>query len=215
MLIAVLICASCEINVETEPNCEAFMQSVCDIQNKGTWTGSGVVVRRTPVPGNFAKAYTFILTAKHVVNRGVTHVRFYDGTAWSELIEVEVVAKSRTRDLALLRTKAVATGIVARFACHAPARFDTVYVVGQSPVGCPLPNRGQVSGEAPSNTDMIINAPIYPGYSGGGVWRIEAGEWRLCGMATGVSTRGCMLAAHMAWCEPLHEILLFLSGMGW
>lgn len=225
------------------PSAESVMRSFADIsvqralddwtygsehdpEQPLTWAGSGTVVKAVVVDG---EDIIWILTAKHVVEAGTDHhVRLYDGESWTEQYPAEVFATHPNRDLALLRVRGVQPFGVASLSVREPKRWDSVWTVGQTLMGVPLPNHGVVTGRivrqpegwscewSEVDGDLMINAHIRPGYSGGPTFIMDRGEWRLAGVNVMITVYGWgQLAPEQAWIEPVFEVWPWLLQLGW
>lgn len=136
-------------------------------------SGSGVMI-----------APTLMLTAAHVASSGSMTVGKTNAPA------ILVVAIDKELDLALVR---VALGCpCVPVAETAPAVDSPVIVVGY-PVYPSLHEQIVTRGEVQGVTDhrLTMTAPVAAGNSGGGVFVLERGQWRLAGILVEL-TASCM-----------------------
>jgi S1-C subfamily serine protease len=187
--------------------------------------GSGVIISHRRDAEDAEKSI-YILTAAHVVgDEALVSVELFNST---ETLPAFVVATDTGKDLALLKLitdKPYPYAVKLAPRDYVPYIFTPVWVIGCS-LGLPTrPSEGIItaithhedtkdtknslclSGE---NYYWEINAPIWPGNSGGGVFLKETHE--LIGLAVWVKVYRGQLVSTMAGVVPLQEIYEFLEG---
>ncbi len=181
--------------------------------------GSGVIIsyhRGTEDTENTI----YILTAGHVVgNEALVNVELF-GSA--ESLPAFVVATDTGKDLALLQIcnppageaglkSGIFNGHVARLAPQGYVLhiFQPVWVIGCSLGYSPRPTSGEITAVDGSYWEM--NAPIWPGNSGGGVFLKDTHE--LIGIAVWVKICEGQLASTMGGIVPLYEIYDFIDRL--
>jgi len=168
----------------------------------GYSTGSGVVISST-------SQATYILSAAHVVgDESTVDVTFYFYHGDTE-IKAHVVATDTAKDLALLRTYTYKPyPYVAKLALstYRPYIFTPIWVIGCALGYPPRPTNGEVTA---INSHWEINAPIWPGNSGGGVFLKDTNE--LIGIAVLVKVYRGQLVSTMGSIVTLQEIYEFLE----
>ena len=216
-LIGVLI--SCSITPSSQPDYEALYQDLLYPSVRITslaGCGSGVIIHRKDAKD--AKDTIYILTAAHVAgNEALADVELFGST---RALPAFVVATDTSKDLALLRlvllnphnprlhrAKLAPRG-------YAPRIFTPVWVIGCS-LGLSIkPTEGLITSLNERAYSSInhwgINAPIWPGNSGGGVFLKDSHE--LIGIVVWVRTCRGQLANTMGGIVPLDEIYEFLKG---
>jgi len=170
----------------------------------GYSTGSGVVISST-------NKATYILSAAHVVgDEGTIDVTFYYPGGNSTTITGSVLATDTLKDLALIKAYTYKTfPYVARLARrgYKVHVFQPVWVIGCSLGYPPRPTSGEVTA---INQYYEINAPIWPGNSGGGVFLKDTHE--LIGIAILVKVYQGQLVSTMGSIVPLEDIYEFIDS---
>jgi S1-C subfamily serine protease len=179
--------------------------------------GSGVVISSTDKTA-------YIITAAHVVGDyttvTVTFYSYHQDTKTpresSLCLSAFVVLTDTTKDLALLRVFCVSVA-KANLAPrdYVPYVFTPIWVVGCSLGYSPRPTEGCIT----SLCDLCVfvvnywemNAPIWPGNSGGGVFLKDTHE--LIGIAVWVKVCQGQLASTMGGIVPLQTIYQFLERL--
>jgi len=167
--------------------------------------GSGVVITSTD-------KITYILTAAHVVgDEASVKVTFYyySPNSIDTTITASVVATDTLKDLALIRTYTYKPyPYVARLASkdYVPYIFTPIWVIGCSLGYPPRPTSGEVTA---INNHWGINAPIWPGNSGGGVFLKDSHE--LIGIAILVKVYRGQLVSTMGSIVTLQDIYEFID----
>jgi len=178
----------------------------------------------------------FILTAGHVVgNEALVNVELFGST---ESLPAFVVATDTGKDLALLRlvlsnNQKLTTNIYsAKLAPrgYVPYIFTPVWVIGCSLGLAPRPTEGCITKVQEFISSQVheftrepvssltrelfweMNAPIWPGNSGGGVFLKDTHE--LIGIAVWVKICQGQLASTMGGIVPLQTIYEFLTRVG-
>jgi S1-C subfamily serine protease len=201
---------------------ELLYPSVRIVTDEGI--GSGVVISST----GYA---TYILTAAHVVgNKALVTVELFNS---AETLPAFVVATDTGKDLALLRC---ASGVLShasktqdprlttpwRYTAklapndYVPYIFTPIWVIGCSLGYPPRPTEGCITALGDLGVSAVryweMNAPIWPGNSGGGVFRKDTHE--LIGIAVWVKVCHGQLASTMGGIVPLYEIYNFIDRLG-
>jgi S1-C subfamily serine protease len=170
----------------------------------------------------------FILTAGHVVgDEALVNVELFGST---ESLPAFVVATDTDKDLALLRlvlsnnqqliTKIYSAKLASRD--YVPYIFTPIWVIGCSLGYAQRPTEGcitainEIASTTPRNDSVVnyweMNAPIWPGNSGGGVFLKDTHE--LIGIAVWVKICQGQLASTMGGIVPLQTIYEFLTCVG-
>jgi len=182
----------------------------------GYSTGSGVVISST-------NKATYILSAAHVVgDESTVDVTFYYYTPNSvdTTITASVVATDTLKDLALIRAYTYKPyPYVAKLAPrnYVPYIFTQVWVIGCSLGYPPRPTSGEIASSRQGGTrnDRVphhwgINAPIWPGNSGGGIFLKDSHE--LIGIAILVKVYQGQLVSTMGSIVTLQDIYEFIDS---
>jgi len=157
----------------------------------------------------------YILTAGHVVgNEALVKVELFGST---ESLPAFVVSTDTDKDLALLRivlsnnqqltTKIYPTRLAPK--SYIPYIFTPIWVIGCSLGLVPRPTAGEIT--ATFGPDWEMNASIWPGNSGGGVFLKDTHE--LIGIAVWVKICQGQLASTMGGIVPLQTIYEFLDSV--
>jgi len=155
----------------------------------------------------------YILTAGHVVgNEALVNVELFGST---ESLPASVVSTDTDKDLALLRidnSSLITHHYSARLAPkdYVPYIFTPVWVIGCSLGLVPRPTAGEIT--ATIGPDWEMNASIWPGNSGGGVFLKDTHE--LIGIAVWVKVCHGQLANTMGGIVSLSSIYEFLTRAG-
>ncbi len=205
------------------------------VQLRGNGTvGSGVIVYSEPQPEDEPGCATFVLTAYHVVaevlgdrwERGTideVHVLRPDDPEKTRIFSARLVLFDRRRDLALLllntseKFEQVATWRP-RSALREIGVFRQAYAVGCPLGNRPLPTLGEISSKAKAVGDQtfwMLNAPIYFGNSGGGVFLADTYE--LIGISSMIYTYGKtnpVVVPHLGLFVPLETVYDWLDSQG-
>jgi len=197
--------------------------------------GSGVILSNEQVTMSNEQItqtaqYIYILTAAHVVgNEALVNVELFNST---ESLPAFVVLTDTGKDLALLRCASVVTSHASSFVAklaprsYTPYVFTPIWVVGCSLGYSPRPTEGCITvasnhGDTENTeknlralSDSVVNywemnAPIWPGNSGGGVFLKDTHE--LIGIAVWVKICHGQLASTMGGIVPLQTIYEFLK----
>jgi len=171
--------------------------------------GSGIIIHR----GDAENAESiYILTAGHVVgNEALVKVELFGST---ESLPAFVVATDTDKDLALLKLIPLNPQHLrfhtANLAVkdYVPYIFTPVWVIGCSLGLAPRPTVGEIT--ATIGPDWEMNAPIWPGNSGGGVFLKDTHE--LIGIAVWVKICQGQLASTMGGIVTLQTIYEFLES---
>jgi len=174
--------------------------------------GSGVIINH----GDTENIY--ILTAGHVVgNEALVSVELFGST---ESLPAFVVATDTGKDLALLKLIPLnphnlrfhTANLAAKD--YVPYIFTPVWVIGCSLGYAPRPTEGTITALSDLRDSVVnyweMNAPIWPGNSGGGVFLKDTHE--LIGIAVWVKVCHGQLADTMGGIVPLQTIYEFLEG---
>ncbi len=207
---------------------------VVQLRGNGT-VGSGVVVW-SEMDEKAGKAYTYIVTAHHVVveilgedpeAREISELRFVDPITdklMEEPFSATLEAFQEDVDVSLLRVEMDEPWpYVAVFASPQQASrievFDRVYAVGCPLGNKPLPTAGEISSKTKSVGDQnfwMLNAPTFFGNSGGGVFLMDSG--RLVGISSMIYTYGrrqATVVPHMGLFVPLESVRSWLREEGY
>lgn len=87
--------------------------------------------------------------------------------------------------------------------------FESIYLVGCVGGHTPLFTKGEITGteRMDGNTYIVMNAPIFFGNSGGGVFdQNEAGKWQLVGIPSRVMVKHDMVVSQVGWFIPIEGI---------
>jgi len=181
--------------------------------------GSGVILSNELI--NSSTNELFILTAGHVVgNEALVSVELF-GSA--ESLPAFVVTTDTGKDLALLqlvltnnqqlKTNICPTRLAPRD--YVPYIFTPIWVVGCSLGYAPRPTEGTITALSDLRDSVVnyweMNAPIWPGNSGGGVFLKDTHE--LIGIAVWVKICHGQLASTMGGIVPLQTIYEFLESV--
>ena len=130
---------------------------------------------------------------------------------------LEIVAKDTATDLAVVRfaSKGHAVGEIAK---KTPAVDTSIVVIGYPMgVGNQILTEGRIQGYDIPNLShyMNISAPIGPGNSGGPVYAIEGGKYKLVGVVSAVIGTGFgAIVPHLGFAVNLKTIQTFLLKNG-
>jgi S1-C subfamily serine protease len=172
--------------------------------------GSGVIIHHKDTKDT---KEIYILTAGHVVgNAALVNVELFNST---ESLSAFVVSTDTDKDLALLcihNSSFITHNYCARLAPknYVPYIFTPVWVIGCSLGLVPRPTAGEIT--ATIGPDWEMNASIWPGNSGGGVFL--KGTHELIGIAVWVKICQGQLADTMGGIVPLQTIYEFLTRVG-
>jgi len=185
--------------------------------------GSGVIISCHRGTEDIEKSI-YILTAGHVVgNEALVKVELFGST---ESLPAFVVSTDTDKDLALLRivnppaspfAKGGMGGFSAKLAPrnYVPYIFTPVWVVGCSLGLSPRPTEGCITALCDLSDSVAnyweMNAPIWPGNSGGGVFLKDTRE--LIGIAVWVKVCHGQLANTMGGIVTLQNIYEFLTPL--
>jgi S1-C subfamily serine protease len=217
-----LICVlmSCTVTQPVPPDYEALYHDLLYPSVRITTSegiGSGVIISHRVTEGTENTIY--ILTAGHVVgNEALVSVELFGST---ESLPAFVVLTDTGKDLALLRCASGvvrhASVFVAKLAPkdYGPYIFTPIWAVGCS-LGLPTrPSEGIITSLCALSDSVAnyweVNAPIWPGNSGGGVFLKDSHE--LIGIAVWVRVYHGQLVSTMAGVVPLQTIYEFLEGV--
>jgi len=180
--------------------------------------GSGVIIANEQVAISNEQCsllnaqYVYILTAGHVVgNAALVNVELFGST---ESLPAFVVSTDTDKDLALIRidnSSLITHHYYARLAPrgYVPYIFTPVWVIGCSLGLVPRPTAGEIT--ATFGPDWEMNASIWPGNSGGGVFLKDTHE--LIGIAVWVKICQGQLASTMGGIVTLQNIYEFLESI--
>lgn len=194
---ALVLTPACNRTPVLDSRVDDILNPVVGILIDGNDAGSGVVVAHDEQTGE-----TLILTAKHVASPFPTvvitqgedgevvataeapkmAVRVFDHEAKSvEDFPAEVVKLSPSTDLALLKAKFTPKAIAKLWQGDSrPATFSPSYTCGMSAWHVPMANRGEITCD-PLEV-LLSSSHANWGYSGGGLFVEQDGEWRLVGI---------------------------------
>jgi len=221
---------SCTVIQPVQPDYQALYEDLLYPSVRITSSdgcGSGVIISNKLI--NSSTNELFVLTAGHVVgNEALVSVELFNAT---ETIPAFVVATDTVKDLALLRItnyELRTTIYPAKLAPrnYVPKIFTPIWVVGCSLGYAPRPTEGCITvvsseervasseGNFPQSSLLTpryweMNAPIWPGNSGGGVFLKDTYE--LIGIAVWVKVYHDQLASTMGGIVPLQTIYEFLE----
>ncbi len=176
--------------------------------------GSGIIIETTNEHELTRRYAVYILSAAHVVgDESTVDVTFYYYTPNSidTTITASVVATDTLKDLALIRAYTYKPyPYVAKLAprTYRPYIFTPVWVIGCSLGYPPRPTSGEVTA---INSHWDINAPIWPGNSGGGIFLKDSHE--LIGIAVMVKVYRGQLVSTMGSIVTLQDIYKFLAPL--
>jgi len=178
------------------------------VNNVGHGSGSGTVL-----------AGNYVITAQHVIE-GSTDVEVYvhreDGT--DQMFPAHVLASDEAKDMAILSVIAKESlpcvSIMKKQAIMDMPLLSKVYVVG-FPLRCgPYFTEGLLVNKQEDMTaykdGWMINANIWFGSSGGGVFDAKSGE--LVGMPVAIKCMGANAVSFMACVVPGHRIIEWLES---
>lgn len=205
--LALLICFGIAFTTPLESALKTVAQSASmprDVVHKigivqdGKVIGSGSGVMIAPL---------LMLTAAHVANAGP--VLAIDG----DLAPVRVLRVDPKNDIALLM---VAVNCPCATLATRPVRVDQpVTAVGfpyHHVLGAQIMTEGRVQGTAPTG-QTIFTAPVARGNSGGGLFVLESGRYKLVGIVVGVIRDGMGGSVpHLATAMSLEQINAFLAN---
>jgi S1-C subfamily serine protease len=170
--------------------------------------GSGVMITSTDKT-------TYIITAAHVVgNEALVTVELFNS---AETLPAFVIVTDTGKDLALLnlitdKPYPYAAKLAPRN--YVPYIFTPVWVIGCSLGYAPRPTEGTITSLSDLRDSVVkyweMNAPIWPGNSGGGVFLKDTHE--LIGLAVWVKVYHGQLASTMGGIVPLPDIYEFLES---
>jgi hypothetical protein len=162
---------------------------------------------------------TYILTAAHVVKR---HIFYPAGsplsvTDWishdAHTYPAQVIAYDSDKDLALLKAEYEAQH-VADFADRAPELFEECRASGIGGPKIPLPVKGEMQGKSPDGM-YFTSAPVYWGYSGGGLYIWDGGRWRVVGVIVQIGVIKHQIMPTLSIHVGLPTILEWLDELGY
>lgn len=176
--------------------------------------GSGTVIQSR-------NGTTYVLTAAHVVRFAYSdpYTYFLTITDWAgsskEVYEASLVAYDQSRDLAVLKAEYCADA-VATVSLEKATLFQECRVAGIGMPMIPLCTSGEVQGFGDGGKCIYSDAPIYWGYSGGGLYVWEGGMWKLAGVPVQIGmikgTPVYVLTIHSSLFESL-EWLRGIAGL--
>jgi hypothetical protein len=185
LFLLISCCSTTPFTAKPDRRVEQLLGPAVHVLVGGKRAGSGTVVA--------AEDGSVILTAHHVVAPAIAD----PSRALSVFVETEegfvtkaaqVVASDEATDVAVLIVGVRAKYVAQVWKGGDVPLFSKCYAVGISPLGIPISNHGEVL--ALKDGLYYVDAFVYFGYSGGGLFVEEDGDWKLAGVLVGVGSLG-------------------------